>query len=219
MQITLVAAPVLTVAPGSQGRPWKKLEVLYRDMNGKVLTKNLVSFKNPTVFKLFSTAKQDETYEVESVKGEPQADGKQFWEWKSAHRLENQEQGVLPTVDKSGNTNKAPVKLAFTETDRQRLIVRQSSIAQAVNYAKDKVGVVLDDILEVAAQFENWVFRPVAEVESKSIPVTAAELVYKDPQQGATTVTPKRGRPRKSVDFTPAQRQELDSTETDSEVS
>ena len=182
MQIELVAQPSITVNPG-QGRPWKKMEVLYRN-EGKVSTKTLVSFKNPTVFKIFAEAKQGDVFEVESVKGEPGADGKQYWEWKSAHLVGASTGG--PVVDITGTPAKPVTKMIVTEADRNRYIVRQSSLERAVETLAS-TPFTFEQVTSLAARYEAWVFRPLD-----------ADLVAK------AAVTPletakKLGRPRKVV--------------------
>ena len=203
MQIELVANPNITVQPGQQGKgSWKKMEVLYRN-EGKVQTKNLVSFKNPTVFKVFTEAKQGQVFEVESVKGEPNAEGKQFWEWKSAHLVG---QGETPVVDTAGTPAKPVTKMVVTEADRNRYIVRQSSLERALEYTlAQNTSAPLDLVLSYAGAFEQWVFRPVDLSLAKGSPVGEAPVAA-----NSTVEAPrKRGRPAKFV-AAPAGTENLD---------
>ena len=181
MQITLVANPNITTNPGKPN-PWKKMEVLYRNQDGKVMTKVLVSFKNPTVFKVFAEAKQDDVFEVESVKGEPDADGKSFWEWKSAHIV-----GDSPVVDTAGTPAKSVAKMVVTEADRNRYIVRQSSLERAVETLAGGGILTFDLVTILAARYEAWVFRPVSPEVAPTPEVV--EVVAK-----------KLGRPKKVVE-------------------
>ena len=183
MQIELVANPNITTNPG-QGRPWKKMEVLYRN-EGKVQTKVLVSFKNPTVFKIFSEAKQGDVFEVESVKGEPGADGKQYWEWKSAHLVGASTGG--PVVDTEGTPAKPVTKMIVTEADRNRYIVRQSSLERAVETLTGGGVVTFETVTALAGRYEAWVFRPVEDNTAKR------------PEVAQEAPKPKLGRPRKIV--------------------
>ena len=186
MEVILVANPNITTNPG-QGRPWKKLEVLYRN-EGKVSTKTLVSFKNPTVFKIFAEAKQGDVFEVESVKGEPGADGKQYWEWKSAHLVGGKSEG--PVVDTAGTPAKPVTKMVVTEADRNRYIVRQSSLERAIETLAGNGAFGYGEVTGLASIYEDWVFRPVG--ASQGIPAAANTNVV------APTETPKkRGRPAK----------------------
>ena len=195
MQITIVQVGTPETIPGAGGRPYKKLEVLYRNDAGEAQTKKLVSFKNPTVFKTLAAAQPNQVYEVESVKDEQ---GK-YWEWKSANLVSAQQAqptGELPQVDKSGGAAKSAVKLAFTETDRQRLIVRQSSLKGAVDLASATAevgkGFNLDVILQIAEKFEAWVFR-----NDEIAPVRKEPIAAADTAVAAEVRRP--GRPRKVV--------------------
>ena len=186
MQIELVANPTITVNPG-QPRPWKKMEVLYRN-EGKVQTKILVSFKNPTVFKVLEGAKQGDIFEVESVKGEPNAEGKQFWEWKSVHAVGAQAE--TQAVDTAGTPAKPVTKMVVTEADRNRYIVRQSSLERAIETLAGNGAFGYGEVTGLASIYEDWVFRPVG--ASQGIPAAANTNVV------APTETPKkRGRPAK----------------------
>ena len=197
MQVTIVTAPNVTVnPPKGKGRAWKKMEVLYRTVDGKVSTKILVSFTNPTVFEQFEKSKVGEVYEVETVKGEPNAEGRSFWEWKSAHAVGAAD--AAPTSDSEGPTPepvvfpqyaapvvRGPVKVLITEVDRQRSIVRQSSLAQAVaTLSAGGKSVGYYEVSTLAAKYEAWVNRPVEDVA----PAAVAPVI---------DLTKPRGRPRK----------------------
>jgi len=201
MQITLVANPNITVHPGKPN-PWKKMEVLYKNRDGKVMTKTLVSFKNPTVFKVFSEAKQGDVFEVESVQGEPNAEGQQFYEWKSAHAVNSGEQ----VVDAAGAPVKPVTKMVVTEADRNRFIVRQSSLERAVETLAGQGVLTFEAVTSLAAQYEAWVFRPVGDV-----------VVVAQTEQSVGTgiaVARKPGRPRKVV-AAPEGTELLDTTEVE----
>ena len=187
MQITLVANPNITVHPGKPN-PWKKMEVLYKNMDGKVMTKTLVSFKNPTVFKVFADAKQGDVFEVESVQGEPNAEGKQFYEWKSAHAVNSGEQ----VVDASGTPAKPVSKMVVTEADRNRFIVRQSSLERAVETLAGQGVLTFESVTSLAERYEAWVFRPVGDNSNKAVEKEASQ----EPVAAATAAR-KPGRPRK----------------------
>ena len=186
MQITLVANPNITLNPG-KGVSWKKMEVLYKKLDGQVMTKILVSFKNPTVFKVFSEAKQGDVFEVESVKGEPNPDGQSFWEWKSAHVVDSTSE--KETVDTAGIPAKPVAKMVVTEADRNRYIVRQSSLERALDYAlAQDTATPLTKVSEIAGQIEDWVFRSVSLVNT--------------PEPVGVSILKKPGRPKKVVETT-----------------
>src|SRR3990167_9073937 len=135
MQIVIVAAPNITTEAGGKGRPYKKMEVLYRNDDGKVMTKTLVSFKNPDVFKVLAEGKPNDVFEIESFKNEETG----YWDWKSAHQTGVSGNGEDKAVNTTGKTEKAPVRVQVTELDRNRYIVRQSSLERAVETLANEV--------------------------------------------------------------------------------
>jgi hypothetical protein len=165
MQITIVKVGNVDTIPTGKGRPYKRLEVLYRLSNGNQGTKKLVSFKNPLVFKQMSEAQEGQVFEVESVKSE---DG-QYTEWKSAN-LVGDANGEEPAAELPKTTTttaaavKAPVKMTVTEVDRQRSIVRQSSLERAIQFLVAQGQAFSEaEVKAVAAGFEQWVQRPSVE--------------------------------------------------------
>ena len=192
MQLTLIASPNITVNPG-KGRPWKKMEVLYKNLDGKVMTKTLVSFKNPTVFKIFSEAKQGDVFEVESVQSEEaDAEGRKYWEWKSAHAVGSYTGDVV--VDATGAPAKQVTKMVVTEADRNRYIVRQSSLERAIETLNGStIPFAVKEVTAVAEQYEAWVFRPVETAYPIKEVLSAPVVVESKP----------RGRPRKDATAAP----------------
>ena len=199
MLITIIKVGTPETQPTGKGRPYRKMEVLYRNSKGEVYPKILVSFKNPTVFKVLSEAKEGQEYEVENVKNE---DG--YFEWKSANLVTAETTGVLPQVDAKGDGVKAPVKMIVTEADRNRYIVRQSSLERAVETLSGGGVLTVKDVTDIAAQYEAWVFRPVPLSVAALEPVkqvTAAPVaqVAATAEVAQESVAPRRGRPRKPV--------------------
>ena len=198
MQITLVAAPNVTVNPG-KGRPWKKMEALYKNLDGKVMTKTLVSFKNPTVFKIFSEAKQGDVFEVESVQSEEaDAEGRKYWEWKSAHAVGSYTGDVV--VDATGAPAKQVTKMVVTEADRNRYIVRQSSLERAIETLTGAIPFGVKEVTAVAEQYETWVFRPVNALTSDTyLNAEKVAAAAQESKPAAIQEFKPRGRPRKLV--------------------
>jgi hypothetical protein len=118
---------------------------------------NLVSFKNPAVFEAFKTAKAGQAFEVESVKGD---DG--FYQWTSAKEVTND----APAASVPGNGKPAwtpgadPRETKEERAARQRLIVRQSSLSNAIEFLKnDDHRDDVSDLLELADRFTAWVYE------------------------------------------------------------
>ena len=218
MQITIVATPNITTEAGGKGRPYKKMEVLYRNDEGKVMTKILVSFKNPDVFKALSEGKPDDVFEIGSFKNDETG----YWDWKSAHQTGVSGNGEDKQVNTAGKSEKAPVRVPVTELDRNRYIVRQSSLERAVETLAGNGVLTVEAVTKVAAQYEAWVFRPInalsqdtyldlrqtTHVTAEQVAATAQTvrpLTTKAAEipvgEGLSNIPPRRapGRPRKPV--------------------
>ena len=138
------------------GRAYEIAEVLY-EADGKKQTKKIMSFSNPGVFKTLKDSKKGDTYEVSLQK-----DDKGYWQWTGMNA------GGTVSADKpsSGSPTSQNTNRSFETKDerdaRQRLIVRQSSLAQAIEYYKlQKETPNHMDVLSLADDFTDWVFEKV----------------------------------------------------------
>lgn len=146
-------------------------EVAYKDLaQGKVGGKKVMSFTDKAVFNAVKAMQNNGFYEITLAK-EAGSDGKEYWQWKSV-------------VESTGEATQAPAgKPSFTapksnyETPeervaRQRLIVRQSSISNAVAMLKtDKVQLGYDEVVALATKLGDWVYdAPVASSGGDDIP-------------------------------------------------
>ena len=111
--------------------------------------------KQKEVAEAFADAKPNDVYEVEFQKND-----RDFWEFK-------------PTPVKLGASAAEPMPVKketwVPDADRQRMIVRQSSISSAVSLLKEQKGVDVAKVLEVAKAFEEYVMskptQPTGDVE------------------------------------------------------
>ena len=128
---------------------YSQMDISYVDERGGNKTWKIFSFSNPKVFDTFKNAKEGEVYEISTRKND-----KDFTEWAAADK-------VGEGTGKPAAT-KAPVVSQYETRDernlRQRLIVRQSCLAQAVAISKEEP-LGLESILEVADKFVAWVFE------------------------------------------------------------
>jgi len=69
----------------------------------------------------------------------------------------------LKVIEESSQGSGAPVSNSNADSgqykERQRMIVRQSSLGHAVTFMQGQDDVNVSDVLEVAEQFEQWVYR------------------------------------------------------------
>ena len=143
---------VINVSVEDKGK-YKLAEVAYKGQDGKVTAKKLLSFNHPDVFKAFVDAKQGSVFTVESQKKD-----KGYWDWISAS-IGGAVSKATPTS--SGNASpKSTYETAEERANRQVLIVRQSSLSNAVEFLglNTKKVPSVQEVVEVATFFENYVF-------------------------------------------------------------
>jgi hypothetical protein len=151
MQIEIINVGAPEKAPGKN---YKFLEVAYKD-NGAVKGKKLMDFANPQVFKDIQEYKQGDMVEVLTVKND-----KGYWDWTGF------QEGLTPvsaTQPNVGGTTEKPKPVSNYETKEERaarqvLIVRQSSLSNAIAFSEGKK-VNQADLLQIAEEFAEWVFN------------------------------------------------------------
>lgn len=151
--ITIVNVDVQTPA----GKRYQVAETIFK-MNGETKTKKIMSFANPAVFNTLKDAKSGEEYSITQEK-----DGNGYWQWTSISKG-----GSVGETTTAAQAAPARKESSYTGRDfeskeeraeRQRLIVRQSCLAQAV--ATLSAGVksppTVADVLSTADQYVAWV--------------------------------------------------------------
>lgn len=150
---------------------WQQYEVTYKDLEkNKVTGHRLMSFKNPEVFEYFKHVNKDDTITVQIAKNEAG-----FWEWVSVGESE------WPVASAGAKSNAKPTAKTYTPTSkpvsqyetreeraaRQQFIIRQSSIASAIELVGH--GKTVDAVLNVAQQFTDWVNKKDAVQDIKNM--------------------------------------------------
>ncbi len=157
MQITVQNVSTTTVPPKTgKGRPYGEATVEFLNERGETKVWKLRSFTNPSVYKTISEAQSGQVFEITKTKND-----KDYDEWVAANPVNVEKAGPAitsskPTVIKS--TYETPEERAV----KQRLIVRQSSLAQAIACQQDflnKGEVSINGILDLADQFTDWVYQ------------------------------------------------------------
>jgi len=153
MQIVFTGAETTFTKTAKGG--YSTMVVSYLDEGGRNKTWKLISFSNPKVFDTFKNAKPNDVYNITTRKND-----KDFTEWSSAEIVT----GATPTA--GGAAPKTPVVSQYETRDernlRQRLIVRQSCLAQAIAFYGDELGQdedAMKQVLGTADQFVAWVFE------------------------------------------------------------
>lgn len=142
---------VLSVSVEDKGK-YKMMEVAYKS-DGKVTSKKVMSFGNAAdVFKRLVTAKPGDAFDIKSEKND-----KGYWDWVGI----SDGTGAVAAAKPAGNaTPKSTYETAEERANRQVLIVRQSSLSNAVSYMalNNKKVPSVQEVVEVAKFFESYVF-------------------------------------------------------------
>lgn len=139
------------------------IEVSFKE-DGKIKGKKLMSFVHPQVFKDVQNFVKGDFVEVETVK---EGD---YWQWVSVRKVSASDAAPSETSSSSGGSagkqSYTPATKSTYETPeeravRQRLIVRQSSLAQAVTVLNvgAKAPVDKDTVFGLAEAFTDFVFE------------------------------------------------------------
>lgn len=125
------------------------------NQDGQNKTRTMRSFDNPPVYETLMKAKPEDAFSI-TLKKEGN-----FWKWTDAKKVE----GGLQ--DKSTGKKMASGDWETKEerAARQVLIVRQSSIASAVEFLKGDGAASPESVIEVAKEFEAYVFGKTTQTE------------------------------------------------------
>lgn len=157
MLISVLSVDVQT-KPTAKGS-YQQAEVAYRDGEGKVGSKKVMSFTNKEVFEAMANAKQGETYDIGLVKGE------KYWEWTTVKKASPAGGGAASSVQPGGAkgasaaTNSRGFETPEERAKKQVYIVRQSSLTNAI--ATLTVGrkseVKPEEVIDLAKQYADFV--------------------------------------------------------------
>jgi len=172
-----INAEVIKVDVENKGK-YRVANVAYKNPDGAVEGKKVLSFgPSKDVFKIVSEAQPGDKFVIESRKI-PGKYGQEFWNWvgcvASGTSVTDEVTANRSGINNSGQTN-APAVRGSTSSPRstyetpeerarkQVYIVRQSSISNAIEFltgtGKQRSVVNVSDVLELAKQFEDYVFN------------------------------------------------------------
>ena len=167
MQIQIIDVGTPNTHAAKNGRSYQSIEVTYKGTDGKVSSKKLMSFSNPSVFKAVSNLTKGDSVDIITVK-----DDAGYWQWTGINDGSTPSQAA-PAAQASTHTTTRVTGSNYETADeratRQRLIVRQSSLSAAVSILT--VGAKTVDkeaVKNLAQELTDWVF------ETK--PLTIAKL-------------------------------------------
>lgn len=144
---------VINVSTKTKEKTYYFIEINYKDQNGKVSARKLMSFKFPEVFELLANAVKGEYYEI-GLKKEGA-----YWNWETAEKVDG---SAVEVPAERVNTGKTKFSGGEWETREERnrrqvLIVRQNCISNAVAFV-GSAGTI-EEVINAASDFENWINR------------------------------------------------------------
>ena len=158
MQITVIDVGTPNTHAAKNGRSYQSLEVTYKGADGKVGNKKLMSFSNPSVFKAAGSWNKGDVVEVVSQK-----DDQGYWQWTG---IGTEGGGQVAQQSASSAPAQAGARVTGSNYEtkeeraaRQELIVRQSSLSNAVSILS--VGAKSVDkgaVISLAQELSDWVF-------------------------------------------------------------
>ena len=168
MRIEIINVQAAT-KPTKTGKTYVQLDVAYKNLTreGKIEGKKIMPFQNPDVHANLQKATMGQVFEVTTVKeGE-------YWQWSNVQEVakgSNMEpQTSAASSGYAGKGTPSPKSTYETPEERaarQRLIVRQSCLSNAVETLKvDKKGVDPTEALKLAERYVGWVFGEEAKVD------------------------------------------------------
>lgn len=132
---------------------YQTLQVSFKNEQGQVQGKKLMSFSNPSVFKEIQGFSKGDRVDVATVK---EGD---YWQWKAIAKEGEalpKVEGAKPASSGGGKVIGSNYETAEERARRQVYIIRQSSLSTAVELLGS--GKSVKDVIDTAKQFEAYVF-------------------------------------------------------------
>jgi len=163
--------------PNKNGKgTYGKLTVAYRNEQGKLAEKPLLSFTNPAVFKAFERAEAGDEINVKSEKvGD-------YWNW-TAILADGEVSQATPVANSTAPATRVTGSNYETKEERalkQRYIVKQSSISAAVAIliVGAKSAPSVKDVIALADEFVDYVFADDTKALSADFSVDSDDVPY-----------------------------------------
>ena len=149
MLINIVDVGAPNTHAAKNGRSYQSIEVTYKDEQGQVKNKKIMSFSNPSVFNhIKGLAKGDQI----NLRTEKDANG--YWQWTGIGGDTPVAQETKPAT--GGRVTGSNYETKEERAQRQIYIIRQSSISSAVELLG--TGAKTADVIATAKEFEAYVF-------------------------------------------------------------
>ena len=152
MLINIVDVGAPNTHAAKNGRSYQSIEVTYKNDQGQVANKKLMSFSNPSVFNHIKGLAKGDSLNVQTEK-----DANGYWQWTgiggdNAVATETKQATPAPGGRVTGSNYETKEERAA----RQVYIIRQSSLSTAVELLGQ--GKSVADVIATAKEFEAYVF-------------------------------------------------------------
>lgn len=143
------------------GRSYQSMEVTYKDDQGQVKNKKLMSFSNPSVFNHIKGLSKGDQINLRTEK-----DAAGYWQWIGIEGDKTVATETKTTPQAGGRVTGSNYETKEERAARQVLIVRQSSLASAVALvtATSTEPTTTENVINIAKKFEEYVFGKDQEV-------------------------------------------------------
>jgi hypothetical protein len=152
MLINIVDVGAPNTHAAKNGRSYQSIEVTYKNDQGQVANKKLMSFSNPSVFNHIKALTKGDQINVRTEK-----DAAGYWQWTGIGG-DNEVAETKPATPAAtgGRVTGSNYETKEERAARQVYIIRQSSLGTAVELLGQ--GKSVEEVINVAKQFENYVF-------------------------------------------------------------
>jgi hypothetical protein len=151
MLINIIDVGAPNTHAAKNGRSYQSIEVTYKDDQGQVKNKKLMSFSNPSVFNHIKDLTKGDQINLRTEK-----DAAGYWQWIGIEGDKTVATETKTTPQTGGRVTGSNYETKEERAARQVLIVRQSSLSSAVELLGP--GKSVEEVLAVAKQFEDYVF-------------------------------------------------------------
>lgn len=152
MLINIVDVGAPNTHAAKNGRSYQSIEVTYKNDQGQVANKKLMSFSNPTVFNHIKGLTKGDQINVQTTK-----DANGYWQWTGigGDNAVAETKQAAP-AQSGGRVTGSNYETKEERAQRQVYIIRQSSISSAVELLG--TGASVDNVIATAKEFEAYVF-------------------------------------------------------------
>jgi hypothetical protein len=135
------------------GRSYQEIEVTYKNEQGQVGNKKLISFSNPSVFNHIKDLTKGDQINVTTTK-----DAAGYWQWTGIGGESSEAPAVVQSkpAQAGGRVTGSNYETKEERAARQVYIIRQSSLSTAVELLGQ--GKSVEEVIATAKQFEAYVF-------------------------------------------------------------